>query len=390
MTFLDEVRNYVNQSHANAWRRAAGTVPDEPALVSSFLSEDLYRGLRSILRRWRGGVSPVIKGIFTHQTPKVRLDTQSQSTEMADLMLVHQHFATVGSATRTTGNALLLQAKRTGHTTTGSVATGTAALQFELYRDWAPFKGTSRLSAAPTGYLSWDFRGSGVAPGSGSAEEGAYLTVFDQQAFSIAVANPQWKAPLTNGPAHAALCSAYPFECTWAQGGAPAPGSSPSGGVACPTDFGSAFAEFLDGKRGRPFSPGVLTGVDHWSVFVNTMLRMAANPQSRYLYNSANQGVRNAPRGRTLLFNSVAPILEHVVLEEVHSFLDQEQREPTDHFAMSNTLLGVLRNDRGFQEGGSPPADSADPVASDGDERGHLPMLLVVTASDENVLRIER
>lgn len=386
MSFVDAVRHYVNQSHANAWRRSGGSTPDEPALVSSFLSEEMYRGLRKVLVTWRGGMSTVVKGIFTHQTPKVRLLTHKQSTEIADLMLVHQHFYILdGEIVDSTGRALLLQAKRTGYPLTGSVATGTAALQFELYRDWAPFVGVSRLDTAPTGYSSWDFRSGSGAPA--TANEGAYLTVFNHQAFSMTAATPQWQAPIIAGPAHAALCSAYPADCTWSQGIAPAPGAPASGGVACPTDFGTAFEEFLDGKRGRPFEPGVLTGADHWSIFVNTMLRVSAGSEN-YLYNSKNQGVMNAPRGRTLLFDSVSPILGHVALEEVRSYLAGKPQNPANPFLFTNSLLRAAIDEASTVEDGRPPNDG--PEFDEGDRDGHPPMLVVATLGEKNAFSFSR
>lgn len=381
MTFSDEVRNYVNKSHANAWRRAGAKVPDEPALVSSFLSRDMYRGLRKILKTWRGGLPITVTGIFTHQTPKVRLTTQKQSTEIADLMLVHQHLSVAGgSVVSTRGNALLLQAKRTGTPATGSVASGTAALQFELYRDWAPFVGTSRLPSAPVGGTHWNFR-SGLTLGvAAPLEEGAYLTVFNQQAFSVAHFKPQWAASISPAPAHAALAS-FPADCTWSQGHAPAPGSSASGGVACPTDFGTAFVEFLDGKRGRSFTPGITAGPDHWSIFVNMMLQVSANSSS-YLYNSLNQGIKNAPRDRTLLFGSVAPLLGHVALEELSSFISQDSQRRGDPFHLTNLLIRTIDTEAQGRSDDRPPNDGPNTYLEE-DDSGHPPMLLVVTSDEE-------
>ena len=50
MPLDNDIRNYVNRTHANAWRRVKpGSTPDEPALVSSFLSSEMYRGLGSVV-----------------------------------------------------------------------------------------------------------------------------------------------------------------------------------------------------------------------------------------------------------------------------------------------------------------------------------------------------
>lgn len=382
MTFQDDVRRYVNQSHANAWRRAGAKAPDEPALVSSFLSRDMYGGLGKILRAWHGSPFATVSGIFTHQTPKVRLLTQTQSTEIADLMLVHQHFSVAGrSVVSTVGNALLLQAKRTGNPATGSVASGTAALQFELYRDWAPFVGVTRLPSSPLGSNYWDFRSSVVSGVPAPSKEGAYLTVFDKHAFSISHCKPQWAAPVSPGPAYAALAT-YPDDCTWSQGNAPAPGTPAISGVDCPVDFGTAFAQFLAGKRGRPFTPGINAGRDHWSIFVNLMLRESAKSSTNYLYNSSNQGIRNAPRGQTLLLGSVAPLLGHVAIEELNSFLAQELPARMENFAFTNLILRTLKIEMGARNADGPP-EGEPGIFQEFEGGGHPPMLLVVTAGEK-------
>jgi hypothetical protein len=93
MTLEDELRTYTNLSHANAWRRAYPEKPDEPAYVSSLISFELFRGLRKTLRKYATpGTKVLTRGIFTHQTPKVALLTQTSSVEIGDLMFVHQHF----------------------------------------------------------------------------------------------------------------------------------------------------------------------------------------------------------------------------------------------------------------------------------------------------------
>ncbi|ALL70290.1 hypothetical protein K788_0001366 (plasmid) [Paraburkholderia caribensis MBA4] len=383
MALLDEIREYVNKSHANAWRRAGGKVPDEPGLVSSFLSKEMYRGLRRSLQSYvTPSTSVMVRGIFTHQTPKVRLLHRKRSVEIADLMFVHQHFATSRRAP-TSGRALLFQAKRTGTTWTGSVASGTQATQFELYRDWAAFEGTVRLPSSPVGDPHWDFREGGKITQATAVAAAEYMTVFDQHAYSMAAANPQWTAPILNGPAHSTLARSFPASCAWSAGSAPLPGSIPSRGVTCSVDFGTVLTDFLRGARGRPFNPGVLAGSDHWSVFVNRMLSISARPNGNYLYTSKNQNVTAGLRGRNVMFLQNVPALWHAVEEEVERFLAGEAEFDMPHFAVTNSLLARISESRGETSDNLPP-DNLSEEPFEPSTGGHVPMLLIVSVGDDD------
>lgn len=375
-----DIRTYVNRTHANAWRKVKpGSTPDEPALVSSFLSSEMYRGLRVILGKYATpGVSTLVRGIFTHQTPKVTISGAAHSTEIGDLMLVHQHFTgPKGKRVVTVGNALLLQAKRTPTTSTGSLASTLEALQFQLYQSWAPFKSaTGRLPMAPPGYTDWDFNLPSAGGGPATSAAG-YLAVFDQQAFSVPVATPQWTAQVTpSAPGHALMVAAYPGSSTWSVGDAPAAAAPPSGGMTCPLDFGSAFEQFLTGVRGRPFVPGVPAPADHWSIFVNHMLRESARSTS-YVYKSKNQGITGAPRGRSFMHFAASTALWHAVEEAVESFLWGDG----DHsFDVANRLIRLIGSPpvRGGEE---PPPDQ--PILATSEEGAHIPILLVLTVGEE-------
>jgi hypothetical protein len=380
MTFEDNVREYINKTHANAWRLTTGAKPDEPAFVSSFLSKSMYRGLRDVIRTHAGqGTDVMARGIFTHQTPKVQLLTQTQAVEIADLMLVHQHF-TKNRRKPTFGRAMLFQAKKTSLPTTGSVASGTQAFQFELYRDWSPFVGIVRLKSAPNGYSSWDFRTGGTVPQVVAASSAEYLTIFDQKAFAIGVANPQWRATLRKGPAHPILANSYPAMCTWSAGATPAPGALAANGVSCPVDFGRIFIDLLRGMRGRQFSPGVFVGPDHWSIFVNTMLSISARPNGDYVYTSRNQDVMAGMRGRNLAYLQTLPALWHAIEEEIDCFLIGGHDVQPNGFAVINGLLNHFSEaTEGYNE--VPPPES--PERWESPISGHVPILLITTIGNE-------
>ncbi len=174
--------------------------PDEPALVSAFLSNETYLGLRDILRKY---VSPstkvLVRGIFTHQTPKVLIKGKTKSVEIGDLMIVHQHFSS--PLKPASGRAILFQAKKTRTSRTGSLANGTEEIQFELYQSWPEFTGETRLDRQPDKVTpSWNFQNPSV--NAQSATEGAeYLTIFKGHAYCTPFTNPcQWTATISNGP----------------------------------------------------------------------------------------------------------------------------------------------------------------------------------------------
>jgi len=381
MSLDQDVCDYVNKTHANAWRISTAGAPNEPAFVSSFLSKEMYRGLRHVLLSHASpGTKMMVRGIFTHQTPKVKLLTQSQAVEIADLMLVHQHFS-YSRRHPTSGRALLFQAKKTPVQATGSVASGTQAYQFELYRDWSPFVGTVRLAATPAinSNAPWDFLQGGTVSLATATAGAEYLTVFDKQAYSINQATPQWSASLQNGPAHADLIREYTAACTWSAGVAPVPGSSASNGVSCPDNFGIVLAEFLYAQRGRSFTPGVLTGNDHWSIFVNTMLNISARPNGDYVYTCKNQGVIAGMRGRNLAFMQTLPALWHSIEEELDCLLSNG---PGYHeaFDVTNALIKRIFDLRTpFHKAPPPETQEAPNVATP----GHVPILIVTTIGNE-------
>ncbi|KRD25364.1 hypothetical protein ASE39_22600 [Acidovorax sp. Root267] len=382
MTFEQDVQEYANKAHANAWRIALK--PDEPALVSSFLSRSMYRGLRDVIQNHvTPSTAVMVRGIFTHQTPKVLLQSRSQSCEIADLMLVRQHFYP-SRRNRTTGHALLLQAKKCPQPQTGSVAGGTQECQFELYRDWSPFEGTTRLPKGPPGSNSWDFRQGGLITQATAATCSEYLTVFDKHAFSTVAANPQWRASVVKGPAFPQLAGNYPQNCTWSAGGCPTPTSSASAGVMCLDDFGTVFREFFNGRRGRSFTSGISSGADHWSIFVNMMLQISARPNGDYVYTSKNQGVIAGMRGRNLAFAEAIPSLLHSIDDEVDAFLEN----PGSTFDMTNRMLKLVRSRLHGQRQNleEHPQRPAPPDSIDMPEQpslGHIPLLLVTTVGEE-------
>lgn len=386
MSLDQELRDYTNLSHANAWRvnAAAGTGqrPDEPAFVSSLLSHDLFRGMRLILRKYASpGTNVMTRGIFTHQTPKVIFGTHTSSVEIADLMFVHQHFD-VDPRRPVSGRAILLQAKKTLTPKTGSLASGTQAIQFELYRDWAAFTGASRLPTYAPGGGHWNFSSGGPAARPPANTGSAYFTVFKEEAYSTKFAVPQWTALTVSGPSHGKLVkNKYPLQCAWAVGSSPVKGTIPKNGVGCPRDFGNMFSDFLLGKIGRPFTPGLVSGSDHWSIFVNLMLAESARGTGDYRYDLANQGISAAPRGRNLNFLALELALRHSRIAETDDFMDSlADRVGFPGFEFTNHVLRSLTalSDASGDGDNVIPDDTLGVVL----QGGHVPVLYVATSGE--------
>lgn len=378
MAFVDDVRDYVNLSQAHAWRIAAPKNPDEPGLVSAFLAKDMYRALRATLGKY---IPPseqlLVKGIFTHQTPKVQPTGAAKSVEIGDLLLVHQHFDT-GRRKAIRGRALLFQAKRTEKPKTGSLNTGNQKIQFDLYQGWPPFKGTLRLPELPTGSTTeWDFNqpSAGGEPPRAGAE---YMTVFKGHAFTEGVPVPpaSWGI-LANGPANAAFgASGYPGGCTWATGQVSA-GALAVSGVSCSNDFAQTFQKFILGTVGRAFDAAATSGPDHWSIFVNLMLQFAFKKDSDYKYTSANQNVTSGMRGRDLHLFATLPALRFSMDEELDAWFESGTRSP---FNFTNALLRHARER--LKEN---PPDGRDSLVFTGGG-GHVPILYIASIGRESKL----
>lgn len=386
MALADDIRDYVNRTHAYAWRTGSGYPPDEPALVSAFLAKEMYRGLRDVLRKSATvGTNVLVKGIFTHQTPKILAAGQPKAVEIADLMLVHQHFST-SRRNAVSGRALLLQAKRTTRPKTGSLASVNQAIQFSLYQQWPEFEGTSRLPAYPNPVapplppLKWDFKNP-TANGSPWSKGAEYLTIFRHEAFSSSSSTPEWAAIVNPGPDSARFAKGkFPNNSTWSTGPCPPAPALARTGVSCPTDFAEAFVDFLSGAKGRDFQPGLLGGNDHWSVFVNRMLAFALRPNGDYNYNSANQGVAAGLRGRNLHFAVFLPALLVAAEDELDAFASGAPL-PT-HLPTSNFLYRKLLDAWYPCESDVPPSD-LEPIPKNPGGGGHVPLLYVATIGPE-------
>lgn len=380
MSLIDEIREYVNRSHAYAWRAAHPTAPDEPGLVSALLSREMYQGLRDVLcRNIPPSTKLMVKGVFTHQTPKVKPVTGTKAVEIGDLLLIQQHFDT-DPAKPSTGRALLLQAKASLKPKTGSLNSGTQRTQFELYQNWPAFTGETRLATSPIGYSSWDFTlpSAGSEPCTAGAE---YAIVYKKHAYRSALTSPRWKGVLSAGPDHATLLAhSFSSKSTWVTGTCPPLPAHARGGVRCPMDFACTLSGLLAGSVGRSFNPGVKSGRDHWSIFINEMLEMASKPEEDYRYTNANQGVISGMRGRDLFMQAAAPILRFAVTEDIERWISSGRLTPNNNFEFTNLLLSMMAESGRYNN--EPPNEESFRKVF---RPGHVPMLVIATIGDEPI-----
>ncbi|MHA6830523.1 hypothetical protein [Ralstonia pseudosolanacearum] len=348
--------------------------------MSAFLSKETYRGLRSILRSYAHPSTKVlVRGIFTHQTPKVLAKGQTKSVEIGDLMLVHQHFST-DPRHPDCGRAILFQAKRTRTARTGSLAKDTAPIQFELYQGWPEFKGETRLASSPSGASLWDFKNPSADPSQPATDGADYLTVFKGEAYQTPSFSPQWKATVAPGADFRFVRKNYPNASTWSTGTCPPAPSAAKLGVSCRNDFSATLCDFLLGRKGRAFEPNLLPPTrDHWSLFVNQMLELSARPNGDYVYTSSNQGVASGLRGRNLGFLSRIPTLFHSAIEELEECIEMIAsggRHPG--FEFTNSILDRIDDENHGGQRGEPPVRDA-PENAAIPFGGHVPLLLVLT-----------
>lgn len=271
LALLDDLRYWINLSHALAWQGTAQTqadpkvktywTPDEPGLVAALLDSRIQSGLELEFKKVCTGRANVrIDSIFTHKTPTVRFGGKTP-VEIGDLLLVRQHFDTQTLTSQ--GKALLLQAKKNTASNSGSVSSGNPNTQFELYKGWAPFQGVTRLPVGPWNFLQTNQQG----------RFGEYLAVFEGHAHTFTL-------PGTLGAATSAFNqSDYPShpppKTAWANGPV-APTASAANFVQCPDDFAITLSDFFIGRAGESFVPGPIGTRNDWSDFVNTMIGEAA------------------------------------------------------------------------------------------------------------------
>jgi len=313
MSLQDELRGLINLSHAYAWNGASLSAtktkrPDEPGLVSSLLDARIQSDLEVALRKELGATANVqVDSIFTHKTPQVT-PAGKTPVEIGDLLLVRQHFLTRGMPA-SQGMALLLQAKKNVEPNSGDISSGKPNIQFELYRSWPSFTGHTRLAVTPdpvpatSGAIAathhWDFKKTDPA-----GRFGEYVAVFGDSAYDFI-------PPASLGAATSAFAaSLYPSggsKTAWSSG--PVYTTAAATKVACPNDFARTLELFFRGQAGEPFAPGVFSGPDHWSRFVNTMLGEAAKIDYTFLSSRTNVTADTARGARICTLMAMQPLL---------------------------------------------------------------------------------
>ena len=278
MTLHGSMLSYVANSHESAWddyrdvkakalhlglhATAAGRWkgPGEPAFVAQLVSDKALSELRVALVEHLPAYlchgEPLLSTAFIHQKPKVRFG--SSEVELGDLLLVRHHF--VYGRPEPEGRALLLQAKACASPRTGGLR-GNDAEQLKLYRHWPVIQFPyGEVGLAPDGTANWDFK-LGPPP---AFDAGCYGVVFARE------------LPL---PPATKRRPVFPEGSPWSAGlhadfrAASVDASAQS--------LAAVLAGLIEGHRGRRFD-AVPSSSDHWSAFINEVLKNAAAEKWRY------------------------------------------------------------------------------------------------------------
>lgn len=278
MTLHGSMLSYVANSHKSAWadyrevkdealRHGLNAVaaerwkgPGEPAFVAQLVSDKALLELRDALVRHLPANlcngEPLLSTAFIHQKPKVRFG--SSEVELGDLLLVRHHF--VYGRPEPEGRALLLQAKACPSPRTGGLR-GNDAEQLKLYQHWPVIQFPhGEVGLSPDGTQNWDFR---LGPPS-AADAGCYGVVFARE------------LPL---PPATKRQPAFPEGSPWSAG---LHADFHAASVNASTQsLAAVLAGLIQGNRGRRFEAAP-NGKDHWSAFINEVLKNAAAERWRY------------------------------------------------------------------------------------------------------------
>ena len=273
------------------------TTPGEPAFVSMLVDSPVLRRrmarlLQAALPPEASRETPLVSGVFHAGAPKVRFGKSASQVDLADLLLVRQHFR-MGHV-RPECRALLLHAKASTTPRTGRL-TGRAAHAFDLHADWrTPFTFPNGDFAAPPAGDRW-ILAQGPAP---DLPASVYGIVSSQRSCKG---------------------QKFPDNCPWAVGAAlpPEPGQPrESRGTL---SLAAALEGFVHGRHGRPWE--VAAGPDdHWSAFVREALERAVP----WEHQVQRVGGVDLPRKRAALA-TVQSFLAVEVNAKLTSTVDREQ-----------------------------------------------------------------
>jgi len=290
MTLHGSMLSYIANSHESAWddyREVKAKAlrlglhtgaavrwkgPGEPAFVAQLVSDsslsELRRALVEHLPAHLCNGEPLISTAFIHQKPKVRFG--SSEVELGDLLLVRHHF--VYGRPEPEGRALLLQAKACSSPRTGGLH-GNDAEQLKLYQHWPVIQFPyGEVGLAPDGTPNWDFK---LGPSSAS-DAGCYGVVFARE------------LPM---PPSTKRRPAFPEGSPWSVG---LHADFRVASVDASTQsLAAVLAGLVEGRHGRRFD-AVPSGTDHWSAFINQVLKNAA--AEKWTYRIQRLGIEGRER----------------------------------------------------------------------------------------------
>ena len=330
------------------------TTPGVPAFVamladSPLLRRRLAKAVQSGLPPEQAKGSPLVSGVFHPHAPKVRFGKSASQVELADLLLVRQHFQT--GLTRAEGRALLLQARASTTPRSGRL-TGRDAHQFDLYADWTtPLAFPNGEIGAPPSGDKWTLS-QGPAP---HALSGVYGIVSSQRSCKG---------------------QKFPDNCPWAVGQAIPPEAGHPRESRGTLSLAGALAGFVQGAHGRPWHADA-GPEDHWSHFVREVLERSIP----WEHQVQRVGGVDLPRRRAAL-STIQSFLSVEINAKLTSTVDREQsfEAYVDELIASVDSVGrqALEWALSNKEAEEPPVPRTAPDAP----RGGMSVLYVATFGD--------
>lgn len=336
--------------------------PGEAAFVSllaeyPFLRRRLARIIQAQAAPALSIGTPLVSGLFVHETPKLRFGKSPTHLDLADLLFVRHHFQT--GQPRPQGRAFLMQAKASTTPRTGAL-TGKAGRQFDLYADWTtPFALPNGEFGAPPSGGKWDFS-QGPAPQSST---GLYGVVSSQRA---------WRS------------QKFPDNCPWAVAAAIPPEKGLPRDAKASMSLAAALDGFIAGRHGRPWHVGAGTD-DHWSTFVERALRrsIAWEVQSQRI------GGVDLPRKRSALSFIQSFLSLEVNAKLMLSPADRELSFEGYVEDLIATVDSIGRQAAAWAGSVSGDDDPAEPAPLPDDARGGVSLVYIATFGDEPLAEVQ-
>ncbi|HIE0650141.1 TPA: hypothetical protein ACXJNB_003268 [Serratia marcescens] len=365
MTLREVFEEYIKLIHSMAYEKSKsiGKTIDEPSFISSFVEN--HKTLEELLNKSHSRKYYIIDAVYTHQTPKVKPAKSKMSVEIADLLIINTHHS--ASQSNTVGNAMLFQAKRHSSPKTGSLAAENEKTQFHLYKEWPRFTFKNRKFHFNGSDYQWDFN----LKKDTALEHSKYIVIYEGEIFT------NQPGQLSQQFMNAKFIDNSPWNSSACEGSK----NQPSQGLTCEESFSATLEKIILGTNGRHFDTSENVANDHWSNFIQGMMRLAVG--GVYMYKLSRQNIIKRNRFRSIssssLYNTTELVLRHE-MNKIHNPTNYsiENKPP---FYYTKIVLNSMSSNNSM----SPPAIGDDIAVMM--PPSHPPMLIINSFDKEELDR---